>query len=182
MTHLRSGFCLLLVAILVGISGFGGELQEDKESWVRVGMAVGSALVGLGFGVDASLGFLEYSPHELSLADTLFVTIPTTIAFTATSALAGWWVADRALALESSFLPSVLLGAGLGAAAGAFVGGVSFPILLSLGTSERIGVSSGVQAPWSILLAVPVGAFWGALAGIPIGAVTVPVISLYMGF
>jgi hypothetical protein len=39
-----------------------------------------------------------------------------------------------------------------------------------------------LQGVRSILLAVPAGAFWGALAGIPIGAVTVPIISLYMGF
>lgn len=183
MRHLRSGFCLLLVIILVGMSVFGGEVQVNKERWVRVGMTVGSALAGFGVGVYGSLDFLKYSPYDLSLSDTLYVTIPTTIAFTCTSALAGWWVANRALALKRSFLFSVLLGAGLGAAACAFVGGVSFPVLMGLGTSARIGVSTGsLRGAGSILLAVPAGAFWGALAGIPIGAVTVPIISLYMGF
>ncbi|MCK5585140.1 hypothetical protein KAJ02_03630 [Candidatus Bipolaricaulota bacterium] len=64
-----------------------------------------------------------------------------------------------------------------------FVGGLSFPVLATLGTSERIGVSSGVPEGIAKLgLGVVVGAFWGGLIGLPVGAISVSIVSLILGF
>ncbi len=108
------------------------------------------------------MSFVGYSPNDLTIADKLFVIIPTTIVFAWSSALAGWWIADQTLAIEPSLLISPLVGAGLGAAACAFVGGVSFPVLIATGTSERIGVSAGSLAGIGpIPLAIVAGGFLG---------------------
>jgi len=157
-------------------------VNADREAQVRTALTLIGAAAGLGSGIYLSISFLSYSPHTLSLVDMLYVAVPTTLAFTVTSTLAGRWLANRSLSLKPSLLLLPLVGAGLGALACSFVGAVSFPILGILGTSARIGVSSGVEGLAMVGMGVLAGAFWGAVTGVPLGAVTVPLVSLYMGF
>jgi len=94
-------------------------------------------------------------------------------------------VADVTLAMEPSLLISPVLGAGLGAAAIAFVGGVSFSLAAAIGI-PTLDVPEGwwgsFNYPQAVGMGFIAGAFWGGLLGVPIGAVTVPIISVYMGF
>lgn len=157
-------------------------VETDREARVRTALTLIGAAAGLGSGIFVSISFLSYSPHTLSLVDILYVAVPSTLAFTVTSTLAGRWFANRSLSFKPSLLLSPLVGAGLGAAACAFVGAVSFPILVTLGTSARIGVSGRMDGLATVGMGILAGAFWGAIAGVPLGAVTVPLVSLYMEF
>lgn len=175
--------CVALVGTVAGASNTNVNMPNaDRESRVRAVLTFISAAAGLGSGIYLSISFASHSPYTLSLADMLYVVVPTTVAFTVTSALAGRWLADRSLAMKPSLLLSPLVGAGLGAAACAFVGAISFPILGALGTSARIGVSSGVEGLAMVWMGILAGAFWGGLIGVPVGAVAVPLVSLYMSF
>jgi predicted acyltransferase len=187
MKLLRIVLSLTLCVALVGAAASGSNtdvnmVKADREDRVRTALTLIGAAAGLGSGMFGSISFLSYSPHTLSLADMLYVAVPSTLAFTVTSTLASRWLANRSLSLKPSLPLSPLVGAGLGAAACAFVGAVSFPILGALGTSARIGVSSGVEGLAMVGMGVLAGAFWGAVTGVPLGAVTVPLVSLYMGF
>jgi len=175
--------CVALVETVAGASNANMNMPNaDRENRVRTVLTFICAAAGLGSGIYLSISFVSHSPYTLSLADRLYAVVPTTVAFTVTSALAGRWLADRSLSMKPSLLLSPLVGAGLGAAACAFVGAVSFPILGALGTSARIGVSSGVEGLAMVGMGVLAGAFWGGLMGVPVGAVALPLVSLYMSF
>jgi len=180
MKRIRVVLCILLVVIILGMPVFGNDLSPEKEEIVRTGMTLFGAVLGLGIGP-----FLNPSPEGTPWSDLLLISIPAAAAATATGALAGRWVADVTLAKEPSLLFSPVLGAGLGAVATAFVGGVSFSLAFAIAI-PTLDVREGYWGPFNYPQAVGMsflaGAFWGGLLGVPIGAVTVPIISVYMGF
>ena len=176
-------FCLTVASTSATGSNMNANMPAVRENQVRTALTIIGAVAGLGIGIFGSISFLSYSPLALSLADRLYVAVPTTLAFAVTSTLAARWIANRSLSFKPSLLLSPLLGAGLGAAGCGFVGAISFPVLVTLGTSARIGVSSGsVEGIWVAGMGIFAGALWGAIAGVPLGAVSVPLVSLYMRF
>ena len=180
MKRLRFVICILLATLIACLPVLGNDLPADKVELVRTGMTLFGAVLGLGIGP-----FLNPSPEGTPWSDLLLVSIPVAAAATATGALAGRWVADVTLAMEPSLLISPVLGAGLGAAAIAFVGGVSFSLAAAIGI-PTLDVPEGwwgsFNYPQAVGMGFIAGAFWGGLLGVPIGAVTVPIISVYMGF
>ena len=179
MTRAKKGLCALLSGLLVGLSAFGNDLPQEKVARVRTGMTICGALLGLAIGIG---GTLDLIPAGTPLADVLLVLIPTTAATVATGTLAARWIADRTLAIRPRPLLSPVVGAGLGMLAAAFSGGVSFALGMAIAIPVT-GVSTGsLNYPQSIGMAVLAGAIWGGIAGIPTGAITVPIISVYLGF
>ena len=180
MKKLRFVICILLATLIACLPVLGNDVPPEKEEIVRTGMTLFGAVLGLGIGP-----FLNPSPEGTPFSDLLLVSIPAAAAATATGALAGRWIADVTLAMEPSLLLSPALGAGLGAVATAFVGGVSFSLAFAIAIpilDVREGYWGPFNYPQAVGMSFLAGAFWGGLAGIPIGAVTVPIISLYMGF
>lgn len=144
MKLLRTVFSLTLCVALVGAAASGSNtdvnmVDADREDRVRTILTLIGAAAGLGSGIYGSISFVSYSPYTLSLADMLYVAVPSTVAFTVASTLVGRWLANRILSFKPSLLLSPLVEAGLRAAACAFVGAVSFPVLGTLGTSARMG-------------------------------------------
>lgn len=180
MKRMREVVCLLLVVLMLGMSIHASDVPPDKEEIVRTGMTLFGAVLGLGIGP-----FLNPSPEGTPWSDLLLISIPAAAAATAAGALVGRWIAEVTLAREPSLLFSPILGAGLGAAGTAFVGGVSFSLAFAIGI-PTLDVPEGYWGPFDYPQAMGMsfiaGAFWGGLLGVPIGAVTVPIISLYMGF
>jgi len=180
MKHLRFVICILLATLIVCLPVLGNDLASDKEELVRTGMTLFGAVLGLGIGP-----FLNPSPEGTPWSDLLLISIPAAAAATATGALVGRWIAEVTLAQEPSLWFSPILGAGLGAVGTAFVGGVSFSLAFAIGI-PTLDVPEGYWGPFDYPQAVGMsfiaGAFWGGLLGVPIGAVTVPIISVYMGF
>jgi len=105
------GVCLLMVATLTLLPVSGTDLPEDKVEQVRTWMTIAGAALGLGIGIGGSLDLV---PQGTPLSDSLLVVIPTVAASAATSALAGRWIAETALALRPTLVFSPLVGAGLG--------------------------------------------------------------------
>jgi len=180
MNKLRFAICILLVVLVACLPVLGNDVPPEKGEIVRTGMTLFGAALGLGIGP-----FLNPSPEGTPLSDLLLVSIPAAAAATATGALVGRWIADVTLAQEPSLWFSPILGAGLGAVGTAFVGGVSFSLAFAIGM-PALDVPEGWWGPFNYPQAVGMsfiaGAFWGGLLGVPIGAVTVPIISVYMGF
>jgi len=180
MTSPRFFICILLAVLIVCLPVFGSDVPPEKEEIVRTGMTLFGAVLGLGIGP-----FLNPSPEGTPWSDLLLVSIPAAAAATATGALVGRWIAEVTLVRKPSLLFSPILGAGLGAAGTAFVGGISFSLAFAIAI-PKLEVREGYWGPFDYPQAVGMsfiaGAFWGGLLGIPIGAVTVPIISVYMGF
>ena len=175
--------CILLVALLPSLSFAGNDLPAEKVELVRTGMTLSGAALGLGFGIAIALS-LSLDANDTPLSTTLLLVIPVAAAAAATAAIAGRWVAEATLARSPSPLLSPIVGAGLGMLGGAFVGGISFSLAFAIAIPS-LDVPAGYWGfdyPQAVGMAVVAGAFWGGLAGIPIGAVSVPIISLYMGF
>jgi len=180
MKSLRFVICILLATLIAGLPILANDLPPEKEEMVRTGMTLFGAALGLGIGP-----FLNPSPEGTPFSDLLLISIPAAAAATATGALVGRWIAEVTLAREPSLLFSPFLGAGLGAVGTAFVGGVSFSIAFAIAI-PTLDVREEYWGPFNYPQAVGMsfiaGAFWGGLLGVPIGAVTVPIISVYMGF
>ncbi len=180
MKRIRVVLCVLLGVLILGISALGNDLPPEKVERLRTGMTLFGAALGLGIGP-----FLNPSPEGTPLSNLLLISCPAAAAATSTGALAGRWVAEVTLTKEPSLLFSPLLGAGLGAVATAFVGGVSFSLAFAIAI-PTLDVREGYWGPFNYPQAVGMsflaGAFWGGLLGVPIGVVTVPIISVYMGF
>ena len=142
-------------------------------------MTVGGAVLGLGIGIG---GTLDLIPQDTPLSDSLLVIVPGTAVTAATAALAGRWIAERALALRPTLAFSPLVGAGLGMLGGAFSGAVSFSLAMAIAipaVDVSVGEFSYLQA---IGMAALGGALWGGIFGIPAGAVSVPIVSIYLDF
>ena len=183
MKHLCVVLCILLTLWMSTMSLFGAE-PVDKAEVVRVGMAIAGAVAGLAAGANIALGF-SLDAIDTPLSNTLLLTIPVAAAGSAVGALAGRWMADVALDHEPSPLFSIIEGAGLGLVSGALVGAVTFSLnfVIAFPVLEvPEGYWGRFDYPQTVGLAVLSGAVWGGLFAIPIGAVTIPLISLYMGF
>ena len=182
MKLLRNVLCLILAVLMPALPAIGEDLQPSKADAVRTWMTVGCSLVSLGIAGSAAF-FL--CPEGTPLANSLLVAIPVSGVAAAAGAVAGRWVADTTLSMKPSGLLSPVLGAGLGALASAFIGGISFALTAAIAIPV-IEVEPGYWGSLTYLQAVGMGllagAFWGGLSGIPAGAVAVPIISFYMGF
>jgi len=173
------GVCLLMVATLTLLPVSGTDLPEDKVEQVRTWMTIAGAALGLGIGIGGSLDLV---PQETPLSDSLLVVIPTVAASAATSALAGRWIAETALALRPTLVFSPLVGAGLGMVGGVLSGAVSFSLAMAIAipvVDVSVGEFSYLQA---IGMAALGGALWGGIFGVPAGAVAVPIVSLVLNF
>ena len=176
---INKGLCLLIAATLLALPVSGSDLPEDKVEHVRTWMTVGGAVLGLGIGIG---GTLDLIPQDTPLSDSLLVVVPGAAVTAATAALAGRWIAERALALRPTLAFSPLVGAGLGMLGGAFSGAVSFSLAMAIAipaVDVSVGEFSYLQA---IGMAALGGALWGGIFGIPAGAVSVPIVSIYLDF
>jgi len=183
MKSIRATLCILLAALIPGLSVVGNTLPAEKVDRVRIGMTAGGAILGLGI-MGAVAFFLP--PEGTPLANRLLVAIPVAGVSGATGALAGRWIADSALKLKASLVFSPLIGAGLGMLGAAFVGGIGFALAAAIAipaVAAPVGYwGSGFTYPQAVGMGLLAGAVWGGIAGIPAGAISVPLISLYMGF
>ena len=176
---INKGVCLLITAALLVLPVCGNDLPADKAEQVRTWMTIAGAVLGLGIGV---AGTLDLIPQETPLSDALLVVVPGAAVTAATTALAGRFVAEAALALKPELLFSPLVGAGLGMLGGATSGALSFSLAMAIAVPTvdiSVGDFTYLQA---IGMAALGGALWGGIVGVPTGAVSVPIISLYLGF
>jgi len=182
MKFLRNVLCIILAGLMPALPAIGEDLQASKADAVRTWMTVGSSLISLG--VAGSTAFL-ISPEGTPLANRLLVAIPVGGIAAAAGAMAGKWIADTTLGMKPSGFLSPIVGAGLGALAGAFVGGISFALTFVIAfhvIEVEPGYWGSFNYPQAVGMGFLAGAFWGGLSGIPVGAVVVPIISIYMGF
>jgi len=138
------------------------------------GLAAGAA-IGIAFSSDA-IG--------TPLSDALLLTLPVAAVGTATGALAGYWIADVVLRHPPKPLFAIIEGGGLGAAAGAFIGALTFAANLAIGY-HVLEVPDGYwgEPPIPMLgMALVAGGFWGGAFGMVAGAIVLPMISLIMGY
>ncbi len=183
MKSIRATLCILLAALLPGLSVVGSTLPTGKVNRVRTGMTIGGAVICMG--IVGVTGF-TLVPDGTPLADRLLVAIPSAAVAAGLGAVAGRWVADTVIKLQPSLALSPFVGAGLGAAAGAVIGGIGFALAAAIAIPAVAAPPGywghGLNYPQAIGMGFVAGAVWGGLAGVPIGAVTVPIISVYMGF
>ena len=179
MRQIRMVICILMVALIASLSVVGNDLPSDRPEQVRAGMTICGALLGLGIAIPAALDVI---PSDTPLSDSLLVVVPVAAVTTTTILFASRWIAEVTLSLEPSLLSSPFLGAALGLVGGAFAGGISFALGMSLAI-PIVNVSTGsLNYPQSIGMGFLAGALWGGIFGIPAGALAVPIISLYMSF
>lgn len=180
MKRIRAVICVLMMALIPGLSVSGNDLPAEKVERVRTGMTIFGAILGLGIG-----SVLNPSPPGIPLSSALRIVIPVAATAAATGALASRWIAEVILRRRPSILLSPFLGAGLGAAGSAVVGGISFALAaaIAIPTVEvPAGYWGSLNYPQAVGMGFLAGGFWGGLLGIPLGALSVPIISLYMGF
>ena len=179
MRQIRMVICILMVALIASLSVVGNDLPSDRPEQVRAGMTICGALLGLGIAIAAALDVI---PSDTPLSDSLLVVIPVAAVTTTTILFASRWIAEVTLSVKPSLLSSPFLGSALGLVGGAFAGGISFALGMSLAI-PIVNVSTGsLNYPQSIGMGFLAGAVWGGIFGIPAGAVAVPIISLYMSF
>ena len=183
MKSIRASLCILLTLFATWLPVLGQMPDLAKAEMVRTGMTIAGAGLGLAAGSTIGIGF-SLDAIDTPLSNTLLLTIPAAAAGMAAGAVAGRWIANVALNHQPSFLFSIIEGAGLGLVAGAFVGGVTFPVAIALG----IPILEVPEGYWgfdylgAVGMAVLAGALWGGFYGAMAGAVALPVISLVMGF
>ena len=183
MKSIRAALCILAAALLPGLSVMGSAVPTEKAGRVRAVATIGGAIIGIG--LVGATGF-TLVPDGTSLADRLLVAIPPAAVAAGLGAVAGRVIADAVIKWQPSLVLSPFVGAGLGAAAGAVIGGVGFALAVAIAIPAVAGPPGywghGLSYHQAIGMGFIAGAFWGGLAGVPIGAVTVPLISVYMGF
>lgn len=181
----RVGALLCILALLATVSPplVGGEIDPRHSEFVRSGLTIAGAAIGLVVGSATGISF-SLDAIDTPLSNALLLTIPVAAAGLAAGALAGRWAADVTLRHQPSPLLAILEGAGLGLVGGALVGGVTFSLNCAI-ASRILEVPEGYwgsppigMVPMSILA----GGFWGGFFGMVTGAATVPLISLYLGF
>jgi len=180
MKRIRAVICILMMALIPGLSVSGNDLPAEKVERVRTGMTIFGAILGLGIG-----SVLNPSPPGIPLSSALRIVIPVAATAAATGALASRWIAEMTLVRRPSLILSPFLGAGLGAAGSAVVGAISFALAaaIAIPTVEAPeGWWGRFNYPQAVGMGFLAGGFWGGLLGIPLGALSVPIISLYMGF
>jgi hypothetical protein len=176
--------CVLLTLWIPTIPILSSELDADRAEVVRTGMTIAGAAAGVAAGASIGIGF-SLDAIDTPLSNALLLTIPVAAVGAATGALAGRWMANVALRHQPSFLWSILEGAGLGLVAGAFVGGITFPLNFVI-AHPILEVPEGYWGrfdyPQTIGMAVLAGGFWGGFFGMMAGAIALPVVSLIMDF
>lgn len=198
MKSIRASLCILLTLFATWLPVLGQVPDPAKAELVRTGMTIAGAGIGLVAGSMIALGFSQ-DAIDTPLSDTLLLTIPVAAVGAATGALAGYWIAETfisdhdvwrssnssALAERApSALWSIVEGAGLGAAAGAFIGGLTFCTNFAIGY-HILEVPEGYwgEPPIPMVaMALVAGGVWGGIFGAIAGAVALPVISVVMGF
>jgi hypothetical protein len=183
MKRMGAVLCILLT-LSIPTSPLLGAEPDDRSEFVRTGMTVVGAALGLGAGTAIALNF-SADAIDTPLSNTLLLAIPVAAAGAAAGALAGHWIADVALRHQPSPLFAIIEGAGLGLVSGAFVGGIVFPLNFVI-AYRLLEVPEGYWGrfdyPQTVGMAVLAGAVWGGLFGMLAGAVAIPLISLYMRF
>ena len=184
MKTIRASFCALLMLATLWLPVLGQDLDPADAELVRAGMTIAGAGIGLAAGSAIAIGF-SLDAIDTPLSNMLLLAIPVAATGAASGALAGRWMADVALRHQPSFLWSILEGAGLGLAAGAFVGGITFSLNFVI-AHPLLEVPEGYWGrfdyPQAIGMAVVAGGFWGGFFGMLAGTVALPVISLVMRF
>lgn len=179
----RSLYLILSIALLC-VPAMAEEPTPLAEEGARTGLTIAGATLGVLGGTATALGFSAQAV-DTPLSSALLVTIPVAATGAATGALAGWWIAEATLTLRPSLLLAPILGAGLGALGGAFVGALTFPVMAAIAI-PTLTVPEGFWGDFETLeaigMAVLSGGVWGGIAGIAIGAVSVTILSAIMGF
>jgi hypothetical protein len=183
MKRMSAVLCILLTLSIPASPLLGAE-PEDRAEFVRTAMTVVGAAAGLAAGASIGVGF-SLDAIDTPLSNTLLLTLPVAAAGAAAGAVAGRWIADVALRHQPRPLFAIIEGAGLGLVSGAFVGAIVFPLNFVI-AHPLLEVPEGYWGrfdyPRTLGLAVLAGGFWGGFFGMLGGTVTVPLISLVMGF
>ena len=183
MKPLRAVFCTLIVTLACVLPAVGEITDEDKAEWLRTGLTIAGAGTGLAVGVATGLAF-SADAIDTPLSSTLLLTVADGAVGAISGALAGYWIAEVALAHQPGPLWSIIEGGGLGMAAGAFVGALTFATNFAI-AQQILDVPEGYWGapPIPILgMALVAGGFWGGFFGAMAGAVALPLISLLMRF
>ncbi len=183
MKSIRASVCILVTLLAMWLPVLGEDVDPLKAEQLRTGMIIAGAGIGLAAGSMIALGFSQ-DAIDTPLSDTLLLTIPVAAVGAAAGALAGYWIADVSLAHQPSPLWSIVEGAGLGAAAGAFIGGLAFCTNFAIGY-HILEVPEGYWGDPPIpmvAMALVAGGVWGGIFGAMAGAVMLPVVSLIMNF
>ena len=182
MKKTRVMVCILMVALIPSLSVVGNDLPSNKPEQIRTGMTICGALLGLGIAIPAALDLI---PSDTPLSDCLLLVVPVAAVTTTTILFASRWIAEVTLSLKPSLPSSPFLGAALGLVGGAFAGAISFGLGVSLAipiVTVPDGYWGRFNYPQAVGMGFLAGALWGGIFGIPAGVLTVPIISLYMGF
>ena len=179
-----AGLLCTLLLMLPSLALSGEPIDADRAEIVRTGMTIAGAAAGLTAGALIGVGF-SLDAIDTPLSNALRLTIPAAAAGLATGAIAGRWIADVALRHAPSPLFAVIEGAGLGLLGGAFVGAITFS--LNFVIAHRLlevpeGYWGRFDVPQALGMSVVAGGFWGGFWGLLGGAVTLPILSLVMGF
>ena len=183
MNRIRVIACILLTLLVTWLPALSETPDPAKAEWLRTGMTIACAGLGLAAGSAIAIGF-SLDTIETPLSNMLLLTIPVAAVGAATGALAGRWMADVALKHQPSLLFSIVEGAGLGAAAGAFVGALTFATNFAL----AYPILEVTQGYWGeppipmVAMALVAGGVWGGIFGAMAGAVSLPIIAMLMGF
>jgi len=183
MKTIRACLCIVLMLGAIGLPLAADEPEQELAEWLRTGMTIACAGVGLAAGSAIAIGF-SVDTIDTPLSNMLLLTIPVAAVGAATGALAGRWIADVVLKHQPSPLWSIVEGAGLGAAAGAFIGALAFSTNFAIGY-HVLEVPEGYwgEPPIPMVaMALVAGGVWGGIFGAMAGAVALPVITLLMGF
>jgi len=175
--------CILLTISTSSLPLLGSEVDSGRAEFVRTGMTIAGAAIGLVTGASIGLSFSQ-NAIETPLSDTLLLTIPVAAAGAAAGALAGGWIANTALRHQASPLLAILDGAWLGLVGGAFVGSVTFSLNFAI-AQPLLEVPEGYWGDPPIppvAMAFVAGGLWGGIFGALAGAAVIPAISLLMDF
>jgi hypothetical protein len=183
MKRIRVIICILLALGIACLPLFADALNTERAEILRSGMTIACAGIGLAAGTAIGIGF-SLDAIDTPLSNMLLLTIPVAAVGAASGALAGRLFADIALNQQPSFLLSVFEGAGLGLAAGAFIGALTFSTNFAIGyyiLEVPEGYWGNPPIPM-IAMALVAGGVWGGIFGAMAGAVALPVLSLLMDF
>ena len=184
MKILRAGICGTLILLAMWLPVLAQETSTNNDEFLRTGLTLGVAAIGLGVGASIALGFAN-DAMDTPLSDTLLLAIPVAAVGAASGALAGHWMADVVLRTRPAPLFSILEGAGLGLVSGAAVGAITFTVNFAIAEpilEEPEGYWGRYDYLPTLGLSLAAGGLWGGLAGLAGGAVVLPIISLTMHF
>lgn len=183
MKTIRASLCILLTLLAVWLPALGDSLDTEYVETLRSGVTLAGTGIGLAAGVAIGVGF-SLDAIDTSLSNMLLLSIPVAAAGAVSGALAGRVFADIALNQQPSFPLSIVEGAVLGLAAGAFIGSITFSTNIAIAIpllDVREGYWGDPPTP-KIAMALVAGAFWGGMFGAMTGAVALPIISVVLGF